>query len=384
MTDRRTRRHKKDIETHLPIEVIKARKAEAKLKKASRRKENPEARFDRSELHDDGEELIPERGLRSPRSSGRETSSPGAGRSSAADPGFREGFVISVRRAMCSAVIDGQVEACVLPPELATVQQTAIAVGDRVLTSTDGNVVSVEEVLPRRTTLSRPDPHRAGLERVIAANVDLAVHVVSVGTPPLKETLIDRFWIAIARGGAEPLVVVNKIDMLTAESDELKRLATYRRLGLGFVHCSVKTGAGIEELRQRLHGKVTVFVGHSGVGKSSLINALDSTLLIKTREVSEGRGTGRHTTTSSTLHTLGENSYVIDTPGIREFGLWEVDTETLRAAFPDLEERAIECRFRNCSHSHEPQCAVKVAVEDGRINGDRYQSYLRLLTEINL
>lgn len=382
MTDRRTRRHKKDSETHLPIEVIKARKAEAKLKKASRRKEQPESRFNRAALHDDGEELIPERGPRSRRSTEADGPSTAEGGPNEAGAEFREGFVISVGRGTCKAVIDGEIRSCLLPPELATVQQTAIAVGDRVLTSSGGNVVSVEEVLPRRTTLSRPDPHRAGLERVIAANVDLAVHVVSVGTPPLKETLIDRFWIAIARGGAEPLVVVNKIDMLTPASDELERLATYRRLGLGFVHCSVKTGEGIEELRGRLLGKVTVFVGHSGVGKSSLINALDSTLLIKTREVSEGRGTGRHTTTSSTLHTVGENSYVIDTPGIREFGLWEVDTETLREAFPELEEHAIQCRFRNCSHSHEPQCAVKAAAAEGRINSDRYQSYLRLLTEV--
>jgi ribosome biogenesis GTPase len=250
-----------------------------------------------------------------------------------------------------------------------------VAAGDHVLYSRER--LKIVRVLPRRTVLSRPDPQNPRIERVIAANIDVVVVVVSVKSPPLRPGLIDRYLIAIEHSGAEPVVCVNKIDL--GDSPEL---APYRELGIPIVPCSAASGEGIDRLAAELAGKTCVFTGHSGVGKSSLLNALAPGLRLSTGEVSEIHNKGRHTTTSTTLHTLANGAIIIDTPGIREFGLWQVSSATLRDYFPEIKDLASDCTFRDCSHTHEPGCGVKDGVESGRIARVRYAAYLRILSAL--
>ncbi|HEX9161801.1 MAG TPA: ribosome small subunit-dependent GTPase A [Thermoanaerobaculia bacterium] len=296
---------------------------------------------------------------------------------------MRGAVVISVASGRCRVFRDGVEIECLVSPDIAIEQQSKLAVGDRVLLSDDGGAWKVTDVLPRRSVLARPDPLHAHRQRVIAANIDVVIHVVSVKAPPLRPRLIDRFLIAIGRGGAQPVLCVNKIDLLDAEprATELARLDTYRELGVPVIPCSAKTGEGLDALRNEVQGKTSALVGHSGVGKSTILNALDSRLQLATRDVQK-RGTGRHTTTSSTLFDFGDGTYLIDTPGIREFGLWDLDRSSLRDYFPEFAEPAEWCRFNDCVHVHEPGCEVKERVERGEINRARYDTYVRLYNDL--
>jgi ribosome biogenesis GTPase len=249
-----------------------------------------------------------------------------------------------------------------------------VAVGDRVLFSETHR--RVEEILPRSTVLSRPDPHNPRVQRIIAANIDLVVNVVSIESPPLRPGLIDRYLIAIEASGAEPLICVNKIDLGGSGAE----LQPYRDLGIPVIECSAATGAGMEQLRSALTGKLCVFTGHSGVGKSSLLNALAPEADAATGDVSEAHGKGRHTTTGSRLYELEDGAVIIDTPGIREFGLWDIPQEEVRLYFHEFDAFAVQCGFGDCTHTHEPRCAVKEAVEAERIPRPRYESYLRIIS----
>jgi ribosome biogenesis GTPase / thiamine phosphate phosphatase len=294
------------------------------------------------------------------------------------------GIVIGVSSARCRLFIGGREVDCVVPSAIARRQRSALAVGDRITAEpVEANLWRLIEILPRRTVLSRPDPQNSRVERLIAANIDLAVNVVSIKSPPLRPRLIDRFLIAIARGGAQAAICVNKIDLAGDRDAALEPLRTYEQLGVPLVPCSTKSGEGIGALRAIIEGKTCAFVGHSGVGKSSILNALDASLRLPTANVSEKHGTGRHTTTASTLLDLGDETYVIDTPGIREFGLWDITPEALREAFPEFGEAAEWCRFNDCTHTHEPDCEVKRRVERGEINPARYETYRRLTDEVN-
>ena len=279
---------------------------------------------------------------------------------------------------------DGTRHECTLPTRLATHQQSSIAVGDRVLwAEAEQDDLRVVNVLPRRTFLARPDPLNPRLQRVVAANVDIVVQVASVGKPPLRPALVDRYLIAIQQGGAQPVLCVNKVDVLDesgrAEAERL--LADYREMDLPLVWTSAKSNAGLDDLRGLMKGKTAAFVGHSGVGKSSLINALEPDVDAATGAVSEAYGTGRHTTTRSDLYDLGDFR-LIDTPGIREMGLWDLDPAALRDYFPEFDDAAQSCRFRDCSHLHEPDCAVRRAVERGDVSRRRYETYLRILESL--
>ena len=290
--------------------------------------------------------------------------------------------MIGVSSGRCRLFLDGREVDCVIPSEIARRQRSALAVGDRVEAEPiEGPLFRLTQILPRRTVLSRPDPLNPRVERLIAANIDVVVNVVSIRNPPLRPGLIDRFLIAAQRGGAEPAIAVNKIDLATDREDALDPLRIYAGLRIPVIATSTKTGEGLDELRALLTGKTSALVGHSGVGKSSILNALDARLRLATGDLHK-KGTGRHTTTASTLIDLGDETYVIDTPGIREFGLWDLTPEVLRDAFSEFREAAEWCRFNDCTHLHEPGCEVKDRVERGEIPRARYEAYARLSRDL--
>jgi ribosome biogenesis GTPase len=276
-----------------------------------------------------------------------------------------DSLVIGIGPGVCIIAGNGGEEIC----------QTEMNVvpGDRVAIR-HGKVAAIGK---RRTTLSRTDPANPHRERLIAANIDVLAIVASIVDPPFRPGLVDRYLIAAARGGVQAVLCVTKTDL----NSETYAADSYRESGVPVVLCSAANGAGIDELCDLLAGNLTVFAGHSGVGKSSLLNALAKNETARTGRVSEGSGRGRHTTTSSRLYELKNGARIIDTPGIREFGLGTVTVAELRAAFQDFSE--FPCRFRDCRHRNEPDCGVRAAVEAGKIHRPRYVSYLRIADDRN-
>ena len=246
---------------------------------------------------------------------------------------------------------------------------------------TDGFILSRQ---PRRTALSRPQPtsgKRRGrydeevFAKVVAANMEVLLIVASVRQPRLRPGLIDRFLIVGERGELEPLVVLNKIDLGEPDEDTLAMLASVRR---PMLRCSVVTGEGLEALRSVLRGRRSVLAGASGTGKSSLVNALVPGADIATATIRQKDQRGRHMTVAATLHELPGGGLVVDTPGVRELALGMEATE-LPWYFPEFAELSGACKFNNCTHTHEPDCAVIRAVQEGKLPAYRYESYLRIL-----
>lgn len=270
----------------------------------------------------------------------------------ATEAGEVNALVIGVGPGLCSVDIEGCIRhvRCDIP----------VVPGDEVSVLND----SVSGIAPRRTMLTRTDPANERRERVIVANVDRMVIVAAITSPPLRTGLIDRYMIAAARGGIQPILCINKLDL----SADTSAVAGYE---IPIVRCSTKTGQGIAELRDWLAGSVAVLTGHSGVGKSSLLNSLADENQARVGFLSEETGKGRHTTTASRLYHLKNGARIIDTPGIREFGLGPVSLEELKAAFPEFSGE--RCRFNDCTHKEEPNCAIREA------GGPRYEAWLRLL-----
>lgn len=251
-----------------------------------------------------------------------------------------------------------------------------LVVGDRVQVQlqADGSGV-IEAIEPRRTELARPGFAR--LEHVIAANLEQLVIVQAAAQPRFKRHLAERFIATARRGGMEPVVVVNKCDLVD-EREIRAWVAPLAAAEVPVLLTSTVDGRGIDELRDRLVGSSSVLAGQSGVGKSSLLNAVFPGFAARIGAVSGALNKGRHTTTASRLYPLPGGGWLADTPGIRTLGLFEDDGDAIEEAFPEIERAAARCRFRDCSHSHETRCAVKEEVERGAIDLDRYEHFLRL------
>jgi len=253
------------------------------------------------------------------------------------------------------------------------------AVGDRVQVSCqpDGTG-SIESIEPRGSSLIRLDPRPSGIyQQVLLANPDQAVFVFACADPRPHLRMLDRFLVIAEKQRLPVLIVANKVDLVGQEQAEAL-FGFYPPIGYPVLYTCARTGQGVDELRRRLVGKESALAGPSGVGKSSLLNAVQPGLGLMVREVSAAVGKGRHTTTVRELFPLEGGGYVADTPGMRSLALWDTEPEELDGYFPELAPLVELCQFNDCSHKSEPGCAVRAAVAAGTVHPQRYDSYLRL------
>ncbi len=272
-----------------------------------------------------------------------------------------------------------------------------VAIGDQVrfVDAQDGSGMIVE-VLPRRSKLTRrtavPMPGSHSFEQIIVANLDQVVPVFAAANPTPKWNMLDRYLVSAESLNLPSLICINKIDLAQTNDgrleDELQEIvAEYRQIGYPVVLVSAITGQGLAELKKALQDRISVFVGKSGVGKTSLLNALQPGLGQRIKEVSQATGKGRHTTTHLQMFPIGEDDRgmggaIVDTPGVREFGLWEMDETDLALYFPEMRAYVGSCKFRlDCRHDEEPGCAIRKAVMAGAISPRRYKSYMHLRAE---
>lgn len=289
-----------------------------------------------------------------------------------------EGTVVRAESSMYEVMVaGGRTIPCVLRGRLKKKRQrvtTLVVVGDRVAVSEESSSAVIEEVLKRRNVLARPG--FKGIEHVIAANVDLLLAVVSAREPPFKPNLVERFLVLAHASGIPALVVLSKVDLATDE-EIAAMTAPFTATGSSFVHTSMRSGVGLTDLRARLGGRLSVLFGQSGVGKSSLLGALLPDVTVTTGGLSV-KGKGKHTTTASRCYLLPEGGILVDTPGIKSLGIAEAAAIDAVGAFPEIADAAAGCRFRDCRHDREPDCAVRDAVEAGDIDARRFHNFARV------
>lgn len=271
---------------------------------------------------------------------------------------------------------EGGEKLCLIHEALFEGNTSVLATGDEVLVEPHDEELMVRAVAPRRSKLSRLAKRK---EQIVAANIDNLLIVVSAAKPRFKPGVVDRYLIVAQSGGVRPLLAINKTDLVENLPEEA---LMYEELGLPVFRTAFKEGIGAEEIRPYLEGKRTVLAGQSGVGKSTFVNALDPSLAIDTQEVSRATEKGKHTTTGPRLYELPGDTQLIDTAGVRSLALWNVTPEELHFYFPDVAEIAEGCKFRNCTHTHEPDCAVWAHVESGELSPLRYRSYVRILDDL--
>ena len=256
-----------------------------------------------------------------------------------------------------------------------------VVVGDEVACEADeGGDYVIADILPRRNYVIRRASNLSKESHIIAANVDQALLMASLRSPETPTEFVDRFLVTCEAYKVPVTILLSKLDLQDAEAVAEFR-AVYEGAGYRVLEVSVREGRGVEEVRELLAGRTTLVSGNSGVGKSTLIQAIDPSLDIRTGEISESHHKGRHTTTFSTMYPLAGGGAVIDTPGIQGFGLIDIDEAELWHYFPEMMRVAPACRFYNCTHTHEPGCAVTEAVKAGEIAWPRYESYLKIRDE---
>lgn len=259
-----------------------------------------------------------------------------------------------------------------------------MAVGDEVLLEQEeghpGQAL-IRDILPRRNYLIRKSVHKTGQAHIIASNLDQLLIIASLKLPKTSLGFIDRMLVSADSYGIPALVIFNKSDLLSAEErDYAEALAgMYSSIGYPALITSVKEEENLKEFKACLQGKTSLLSGHSGVGKSSLVNTIFPGLNLSTQEISDFANKGKHTTTFAEMHRLNQNSRIIDTPGIKELGLIDMEEDSLSHYFPEMRPFAANCRFYNCTHVHEPGCAVIEAIEKGLLPLTRYESYLSML-----
>jgi ribosome biogenesis GTPase len=273
---------------------------------------------------------------------------------------------------------DGSTRSCAtrrLLKTLSTDQRHVVAAGDIVWVRPEGKSEGIiERVEPRAGVLSRTS---RGRQHVLVTNVDQLILVTSAAQPRLKPNLIDRYLVTAEKMRIEPIICINKVD-LVHRADLEPLIGVYSQLGYRTLQVSATKGWGIAALRELIRGRSSAFTGQSGVGKSSLLNAIEPGLALRVQEVSEESEKGKHTTTTAELIPLSLGGFVVDTPGIRQFQLWDVIAEEVAGFFRDLRPYVSHCRYPDCTHTHEEPCAVKDAVADGFIDARRYESYLQI------
>lgn len=302
-------------------------------------------------------------------------------RSAAEASGFPLGIVVEIAKDLCRVSIDGRQVLCDIRGSLTAEGSgfaNIVAVGDRVaLSLPEPDHGWVERVLPRRSALARPGSLYSHLKQIIAANMDQLLIVASWREPYLWREMIDEYLIAAARNNLSAVICINKIDLADDPAECRAAVQAYLDLGHRLVFTSAVTRAGLDDLRALLRNKSSVLAGLSGVGKSSLLLAIQPGLRLPIRTVSDKRREGRHTTTQATMLRLDEGGYVVDTPGVRDLGLRGLYRDELIAFYPEI-LAAANCRFADCSHIRETECGVKVAVAEGRIAEWRYENYIKL------
>ncbi len=261
-----------------------------------------------------------------------------------------------------------------------------IAVGDSVLftRSSDGTGI-IQKVEERKNFIARKSVNLSKESHIVASNIDRAFLIVTIAQPRTSSGFIDRFLVTAEAYGIPTTIVFNKTDLLDGESAERQNEleAIYSSAGYEIMRVSAKTGEGIDELKQSLNEGINLLSGHSGVGKSSIINGIVPGLDLKTSEVSDFHSKGKHTTTFAEMFEVPGGGFIIDTPGIKGFGLITLDKETLNHHFPEIFQKLDGCKFNNCIHIDEPGCAVKSAVEEGQISEERYSNYLEMYSDFD-
>ncbi|MBD3222822.1 ribosome small subunit-dependent GTPase A [bacterium] len=307
---------------------------------------------------------------------------------------WRDGRVIRAGAGTCRVATGDVVYLCRLRGRLKKGRQqtqTVVVAGDEVRVrplppeaEAAGPAAVVEEVRPRRNSIVRRAARRTGGHRaqVLMANLDQLVIVQSVAEPPPQGSLVDRLLVGATSQDVAPVICLNKIDLAPDVASDPRWDYYADTLGVTVVQTSAETGAGMDALAEILRDQVSLLLGASGVGKSSLLNVIEPGLGLRTGEVTGKTGLGRHTTTHTELFPLTGGGFIADSPGLRGFDVWEVAPESLRECFPDLADAAWDCRFRSCLHRDEPDCGVKAAVARGELPAWRHEAYLDILRDL--